>query len=78
MRPETLRKVQVRDVAAALDSTAELELVQHNVSQIEVRRYLRLDDAQWWELMGFLKEREREHFASYSERRGTKTGDDPN
>lgn len=78
MRPETLYRVRVRDVAAALDSMVELELVQHNVSQIEVRRYLRLDDAQWWELMGFLKEREREHGLSYSERHGTKTGDGPN
>ena len=78
MRAEALRTVEVREVAAALDSRETVQLVQHNVSQFEVRRYLRLDDAQWWELMGFLKEREREHFASYSERRGTKTGDDPN
>ena len=75
MRPETFYRVRVRDVAAALDNTAELELVQHNVSQLEVRRYLRLDDAQWWELIGFLKERERVHDASCSDYHETKIRD---
>lgn len=59
MRPETLYRVRVREIAAVLDSMAELELVQHHVSRIEMRRYIALTDRQWWELVEYVKERDR-------------------
>lgn len=55
MRAEALRTVEVREVAAALDSQEELELVQHHVSREICRRYLLLSDQQYWRLMEFLR-----------------------
>lgn len=55
MKPETLHRVTVRDVAAALESMDAMEMVQHHVNRLEVRRYLALTDQQYWRLMEFLK-----------------------
>lgn len=56
MKPQVLHRIRVRDVAAALDSMAEIDLVQHHVSRQEIRRYIRLTDQQWWQLISFVKE----------------------
>lgn len=61
MRPETLHTIQVRDIGAALPSLDQVDLVQHHVSRVEVRRYIALTDAQWWLLVQWVKERERDH-----------------
>lgn len=58
MRPETLHRLRVRDIAAALDSMDEIDMVQHHVSRTEIRRYVALTDAQWWQLVSFVRERE--------------------
>ena len=60
MKPETLHRVTVRDVAAALDGMDALEMVQHHVSRLEVRRYIALTDKQWWALLVWIRERELE------------------
>lgn len=58
MRPEVLHHIQIRDVTAALGSLDEVDLVQHHVSRTEIRRYVALTDAQWWQLVSFVRERE--------------------
>ena len=60
MKPETLHRVTVREVAAALDGMDALEMVQHHVSRLEVRRYIALTDKQWWALLVWIRERELE------------------
>lgn len=58
MKPETLHRVTVRDVAAALPSLDQVDMVQHHVSRTEMRRYLALTDEQWWALVNWIRERE--------------------
>lgn len=58
MRPEVLHRIRVRDIAVALDSMDEVELVQHDVSRLEIRRYVALSAEQWWQLVSFVRERE--------------------
>lgn len=60
MKPEILHRVTVRDVAAALESMDAMEMVQHHVNRLEVRRYLALTDKQWWALLAWIRERELE------------------
>lgn len=50
-----LRTVEVREVAAALDSQDRLTLMQHHVNRETCLRYLMLTDQQYWTLMEFLK-----------------------
>ena len=60
MKPEVLHRVTVRDIAAALDGMDSLEMVQHHVNRLEVRRYIALTDRQWWALLVWIRERELE------------------
>lgn len=78
MKPEVLHRVTVRDVAAALPTHDHLDMVQHHVSRTEMRRYIALTDRQWWDLVGFLREREHEQVASHSDGRDMKTRNGPN
>ncbi len=55
MKPVILHTIQVREVAAALDSQDGLELIQHHVNRETCHRYLRLTDQQYWRLIEFLK-----------------------
>lgn len=64
MRPEVLHTIQVREVAAALPTLDQVDLVQHHVSRLECRRYIALTDQQWWALVTWVREREAERAAS--------------
>lgn len=55
MRAEALRTVEVREVAAALDSRETVQLVQHHVNRETCLRYLLLTDQQYWRLMEFIR-----------------------
>lgn len=51
-----LRKVQVREVAVAMDSMETLDLVQHHINREVCKRYLLLSDQQYWQLVTYLRE----------------------
>jgi len=69
VKAETLRTVEVREVAAALDSQDALELMQHHVNRETCYRYLRLSDQQYWRLIEFLKSSPVAH-SDFAQRRG--------
>ena len=50
-----LRTVEVREVAAALDSQDRLTLMQHHVNRETCERYLVLTSEQYWQLVEFLR-----------------------
>ena len=78
MRPEILHTILVRDVGAALPTLYQVDMVQHHVSRKECRRYIALTDRQWWALVQWVSDREREQVAACSDRQDGKTEDGQN
>lgn len=59
-KPTTMAQVEVREITAVLPMHDTFELVQHTTgsyTDVQVSRYLKLSDRQYWDIMRYVQDR---------------------